>query len=62
MNGTNSNHLEKCSIITKTWLDAGYNGSKAARVQVPKVYINGKFNIIMKKMLKTNVLCALCGD
>jgi hypothetical protein len=37
-------------------VDASYGGSKAARILVPKVHINGKINIKMKKKtLKTNV-------
>jgi hypothetical protein len=35
---------------------ANHSGSKMARILVPKVHINGKFNIKMeKKTLKTNV-------
>jgi hypothetical protein len=44
------------------WVDASYGGSKATRVLVPKVHINGKINIRMKKKLKTNVEWALCDD
>jgi hypothetical protein len=39
-------------------------GSKAAKVLVPKVHINGKINIRMEKNNnnKINVEWALCGD
>jgi hypothetical protein len=37
------------------WVNASYGGSKTIRILVPKVYINGKINIRMEKMLKTNV-------
>jgi hypothetical protein len=33
-------------------VDASYKGSKATRVPIPKVHINGKNNIIMKKNIK----------
>jgi hypothetical protein len=37
-------------------VDASYGGSKAARILVPKVHINGKINTRMeKKTLKTNL-------
>jgi hypothetical protein len=44
------------------WVDASYNGSKVAKILIPKVHVNGKINIRMEKMLKTNVQWALCGD
>jgi hypothetical protein len=44
-------------------VDASYSGSKVARILVSKISINENFNIKMeKKMLKTNVEWALCGD
>jgi hypothetical protein len=44
-------------------VDASYNDSKMAKVLVPKVHINGQFNIRMeKKTLKINVEGAICGD
>jgi hypothetical protein len=44
-------------------VDASYIGSKMARILVPKIHINEKINITMaKKMLKTNVEWAICGD
>jgi hypothetical protein len=39
----------------RKWVDASYNGSKAARIIVLKVHINGKINTRMEKMLKINV-------
>jgi hypothetical protein len=48
--------------IMRWGVDANYSGSKVVRVQVPKVYINKKSNIIMEKTLKTNVEWTLCGD
>jgi len=38
-----------------TGVDASYGGSKVTRVLVPKLHINGKINIRIEKMLKTNV-------
>jgi hypothetical protein len=32
-----------------SWVDASYGGLKATRIQVSKVHINGKINIIMQK-------------
>jgi len=39
----------------RCWVDASYNGSKVAKILIPKVHVNGKINIRMEKMLKTNV-------
>jgi len=36
------------------WVDASYDGSKVAKILVPKVHVNGKINIRMEKTLKTN--------
>ncbi len=45
-----------------SWVNASYDGLKVARVQVSKVHLNGKINIIMeKKTLKINVEWALYG-
>ncbi len=33
-------------------VDASYIGSKAARILVPKIQINGKINIVMEKKVK----------
>jgi predicted ribonuclease toxin of YeeF-YezG toxin-antitoxin module len=33
-------------------VDANYNGSKATRIPIPKVHINGKINIRMRKNIK----------
>ncbi len=52
----------QCHTNLMAWVDASYGGSKATRVLVPKVHINGKINIRMKKKLKTNVEWALCDD
>jgi hypothetical protein len=35
--------------INFLWVDASYDGSKATRVPIPKVHINGKINTIMDK-------------
>jgi hypothetical protein len=44
-------------------VDANYSGPKVTRILVPKVHINGKINIKMrKKTLRTNVEWALYGD
>jgi hypothetical protein len=39
--------------ISRWEVHANYNGSKVVKVLVPEVYINGKFNTIMEKTLKT---------
>jgi hypothetical protein len=37
----------------KRWgVYANYGGSKVARIPIPKVYIHGKLNIVMKKNVK----------
>jgi hypothetical protein len=35
-----------------SWVDASYGGSKVARVQIPKVHLNGKLNTKMEKNVK----------
>jgi hypothetical protein len=57
----NTPHINRCAQIYKFievfiyLVNASYSGSKAARVPMPKVHINGKINTIMEKRLKTNV-------
>jgi hypothetical protein len=34
------------------WVDASYGGSKAIRIPIPKVHVNGKINTRMKKRVK----------
>jgi hypothetical protein len=41
--------------LVVNWVYASYSGSKVARVPIPKVHINGKFNTRMEKTLNTNV-------
>jgi hypothetical protein len=42
-------YVIKVIIINESWVNASHNGSKAAKVLVPKVHINGKINIRMEK-------------
>jgi hypothetical protein len=44
------------SPLVSTRVDASYNSSKGARIQVPKVHINGKINIRMEKNIKNQFL------
>ncbi len=37
-------------------VDASYGGLKVARIPIPKVHINGKFNIRMGKDVKNQCL------
>jgi hypothetical protein len=38
--------------LVAKWAYASYSGSKATRVPIPKVHINGKINIRMEKTIK----------
>jgi ribosome-associated protein YbcJ (S4-like RNA binding protein) len=39
----------------KKWVDANYSGSKAKKIIILKVHINGKISTRMEKMLRINV-------
>jgi hypothetical protein len=41
---------------TSTGVDASYGGSKAIRVLVPKVHINGKINTMIEENIKNQCL------
>jgi hypothetical protein len=41
------------------WVDASYNGSKAARIPFLKVHVNGKINTRMEKNVKNQCLRGL---
>ncbi len=45
-------YVIKVIIINESWVYASYSGSKVAKVLVPKVHINGKINVKMKKNVK----------
>jgi hypothetical protein len=49
-------------LFCKIRADASYDGSKVARVLVPKVHINGKNNTRMEIYIKNQCLVVLCGD
>jgi hypothetical protein len=42
--------------LVSTRVDASYDSSKATRVLVPKIHINGKINSRMEKYLKNQWL------
>jgi hypothetical protein len=52
---TKGDRLEMSLFLFVEWVDASYDGSKVAKVLVPKVHINGKINTRMEKTLKNNV-------
>jgi hypothetical protein len=47
------------SPLVSTRVDASYNSSKATRVPIPKVHINGKINFRMENNVKNQCLMDL---
>jgi len=50
----NSFNLSKSLSLfaLSVWVDVNYDGSKAVRILIPKIHINGKTNIRIEKNVK----------